>query len=103
MIANVEVSADGPGILDLPITFSAKLIGDVSVGSETFWYEFEDRGIYPRHRQEVVSGRDANFTTTYSQVSVGEYVMRVQVFVDVFGWKGWLIADTEYKFKLQSI
>ncbi len=98
------VENDGPAVLDIPITFRAQLSGDVPMDVNQFVYVFEDE-VYPRHREELLSGRVVNYTITYysNQTSTGVYFMKVQVFAYIWGFKGWLVAENMNKFVLQSI
>ncbi|XP_054159419.1 uncharacterized protein LOC128957643 [Oppia nitens] len=103
--ATVFVSDDGPGVLDIPITFTAKLIGgDTPIDMQDYGYVFEAREVYPPHRQEVRGKHEVNYTIDYksSETSEGLYTMKVQVFIYIWGIKGWLIAEDIHQFKLQN-
>jgi len=97
------VTNDGPGVTDIPLTFRAELVGDVPLDINQYVYVFEDR-MYPRHRQEIISGTSANFTVTYNsnEVSPGKYTMKIQVFSYIWGFKGWVVAEADNRFSLQS-
>jgi hypothetical protein len=97
------VENDGPGVLDIPITFKAQLLGEAPIDVNQFIYVFEDE-VYPRHREELLSGRVVNYTITYysNQTLSGVYFMKVQVFSYIWGFKGWLVAEDRNQFSLQS-
>lgn len=91
-------------MLDTPITFTATLDGPVSLGVDDFIYVFEVRNTYPRDRTEVQCTRNCTVTKTFAErdYSSGHYIMDVRVYTVIWGYKGWLIAETEDKFELES-
>ncbi|CAG2109530.1 unnamed protein product [Medioppia subpectinata] len=103
-MAQVNVWSDGPGVLDIPMTMNARLSGQMPIEVNQFVYVFEDIGLSPRHRYETISGRETNYTVVYqsNETISGTYTMIVQVFVYIWGFKGWLIAEDRHKFVLQD-
>lgn len=51
----------------------------------------------------IEGGKNVNYTTSFNlPQSTETYTMRVQAYVDIFGAKGWLVAETNDQFKLST-
>lgn len=99
--AQVEVSDDGPAVTDIPITFTAVVVGDVALDVNQFVYQFDDSSVSPSPVREINAGRTVNLTVTYgSKTSPGEYYMKVQVFAYIWGVKAWEVATQRHKFRI---